>query len=423
MTESPGTAARRPDGGRAPLKIGMVSPYDYGAHGGVNVHVSNLAKQLRLRGHAVKVIAPLASAAERELEPDFIPIGRPVPVPFGGSTARIAVSFWRERSVRAVLQREAFDIVHLHEPAAVWLPITILRRSNALNVGTFHAFQSNRLYPIWRFYARRYCRKLSARIAVSKPAFDFANRFLPGDYDIIPNGVDVDLFSTPLPPIERFADGKVNILFVSRLERRKGLLHLVRAYSRLKWEHPNLRLIIVGAGNPGEEVLGVIGERNLHDVEFVGGVSPQDLPRYYQTADIFCAPKHRPRELRPHPGRGYGRRQAHRRHPHRRLPARRLRRRRGIARSAEGRRRAGRSAEAPHRRPRPAPRDGRARGAPPSSSTAGSASPTRWKPSTADCPSTATAPPPRYERLSPRPRASTRSSGPSAASAAPSPAS
>ncbi len=290
MTESSGTAARRADGGRAPLKIGMVSPYDYGAPGGVNVHVSNLATQLRLRGHTVKIIAPLASAAELELEADFIPIGRPVPFPTGGSTARIAISFWRERSVRAVLQREAFDIVHLHEPAAVWLPITILRCSNALNVGTFHAFQSNRLYPIWRFYARRYCRKLAARIAVSKPAFDFANRFLPGEYDIIPNGVDVDLFSTPKPPIERFADGKVNILFVSRLERRKGLLHLVRAYSRLKWEHPNLRLIVVGAGNPGEEVLGVIGERNLHDVEFVGGVSPQDLPRYYQTADIFCAP-------------------------------------------------------------------------------------------------------------------------------------
>ena len=290
MTESSGTAAPRSDGARAPLKIGMVSPYDYATPGGVNVHVANLAKQLRLRGHTVKVIAPLASASERELEPDFIPIGRPVPFPTGGSTARIAISFWRERSVRAVLRREAFDIIHLHEPAAVWLPITILRCSNAVNVGTFHAFRSNRLYPIWRFYARRYCRKLSARIAVSKPALDFASRFLPGEYDVIPNGVDVDLFSTPHPPIERFADGKVNILFVSRLERRKGLLHLVRAYSRLKWEHPDIRLIVVGAGNPGEEVLGVIGERNLHDVEFVGGVSPQDLPRYYQTADIFCAP-------------------------------------------------------------------------------------------------------------------------------------
>ncbi len=273
------------------MKIALVSPYDWAHPGGVNNHIRCLSGEFTRRGHRTTIIAPSSKPPDELTTPNLIAIGKPIPVPVAGSYARVTLSFHRAPKVKALLEAEEFDVVHIHEPLVSALPIMFLRYSKSLNVGTFHAYaRRSRGYPAWRPIFKRLLRHLHGKIAVSKPAADLISRYYPGYYNIIPNGVDLAHFGAGAPPIQRFMDGKTNILFVGRMEKRKGLAHLLAAYSRLKWEYPQTRLIVVGPGRLDAASANILGERALADVELVGPVDYADLPRYYRTADIFCSP-------------------------------------------------------------------------------------------------------------------------------------
>ncbi len=273
------------------MKIALVSPYDWAHLGGVNNHIQRLSHEFMGSGHRVAIIAPSSKPVEELDEPNLIVIGRPIPVPIAGSVARITLSFHRTRQVRAVLDEHEFDVVHLHEPLFPFLPVTVLRYSNAVNVGTFHAYTSwSKGYRSFRPLLKRWFRRLHGKIAVSRPAAEVVRHYFPGYYNIIPNGIDTRHFSADVSPIERFDDGKLNILFVGRMEKRKGLQHLLSAYGRIKWEYPQSRLIVVGPGKLDAASERILGERALQDVELVGAVGYGDLPRYYRTADVFCTP-------------------------------------------------------------------------------------------------------------------------------------
>jgi len=276
------------------MKIALVSPYDFAYPGGVANHISSLEHHLTQMGHDVKVIAP-ASKAVTTFGDKFIPIGKPRPIPTSGSIARVTISLWLSSRVKAVLDAEKFDVVHLNEQLIHMLCTTVLRLSNTANVGTFHAVAGRPGYdfgkPLATILLRKWFRRLDGRIAVSKPAMEFASKYFPGDYHIIPNGVDLERFSSDVSPIDKFMDGKLNILFVSRLEKRKGLNYLLQAYQQVKKEIPNSRLIAVGPGTRlRHKYEKWVARNNVEDVVFIGYVSYDDLPRYYKTADIFCVP-------------------------------------------------------------------------------------------------------------------------------------
>jgi phosphatidylinositol alpha-mannosyltransferase len=275
------------------VKIGLVSPYDLAHPGGVTEHVAHLAAEFQRVGHEVHIIAP-CSRTEPAVEgaPRIHAIGRAVPVPANGSVARISLSLTLARSVKRLLADEQFDVLHLHEPLMPALPLTVLRFSHAVNVGTFHAFRQSNIsaYFYGKSVLRYFVRRLQGRIAVSHCARDFVGEYFPGDYRIIPNGIDLARFGAPREPLPRYADGKLNVLFVGRLEKRKGVSHLLRAWRHVRQEIPNARLIVLGEGRPLEGYRRFAETHDMPEVVFTGYVSPEELLRYYHTCDVFCAP-------------------------------------------------------------------------------------------------------------------------------------
>lgn len=274
------------------MKIALVSPYDYPYPGGVTEHVRNLAEQFMARGHEVHVIAPSsAQPGSMPALPTVHRIGRPVSIPANGSVARITLPLRGYLQVKRLLTFQAFDIVHLHEPMMPALPLAVLHHSPAINVGTFHAFgKSSMAYFSAKQMLAPLFRRLHGKIAVSGPARDFVARHFPGDYRVIPNGIDYDRFATRLQPIDRFEDDRLDVLFVGRLEKRKGLEYLLRAWPAVHAEMPKARLLVVGGGRRLEKYRRWVREHAWHEVHFIGHVSPADLVRYYQTSDVFCAP-------------------------------------------------------------------------------------------------------------------------------------
>jgi len=272
------------------MSVGLVSPYDWSHPGGVSEHIRHLGHHLRLLGHDVKVLAP--SSRRDSSDPDFHRIGGVVAVPVNDSVARITLDFNLSRQVAEILEAERFDVLHFHEPFMPALPLTVLRMSKTANVATFHAFaKSNLGYYYGRPFFRPYLKRLHRTLAVSRPARDFLRQYFPGAQpEIIPNGVDVDTFRPDHTAIRHLRDGLLNVLFVGRLEKRKGLRDLVLGFRDFQDRVGQARLLIVGDGPLRSTVEDLVAAHKIENVVLAGYVPAEVLPRYYASADIACFP-------------------------------------------------------------------------------------------------------------------------------------
>ncbi len=276
------------------MKIALVTPYDYPYPGGVTLHVAGLDRAFRQWGHEVWILAS-SSKDEDELGHNVLKVaGGIIPLHASGSVSRVSLSPRLYRRVKNILQEKAFDIVHLHEPLMPMLPLAVLRHSRTVNVGTFHAYRetSHPGYEHGRHLLQPFFDRLDGRIAVSEAARDAVHRYFPGDYRVIPNGIDYERFNKEVEPLERYGDGRPTILFVGRLEQRKGFEHLFEAFARVRRTIPNACLLVAGAYSKEDKEPFVMRARyeGLRGIRFVGRVSEGDKPRYFRSCDVFCAP-------------------------------------------------------------------------------------------------------------------------------------
>jgi phosphatidylinositol alpha-mannosyltransferase len=271
------------------MKIGLVTPYVYPLPGGVNQHVRHLYANLRLRGHDVRILTS-SHGLQRASQGDVIRIGKGFSVPSNGSVGTITISPRYVSQVQDVLDRERFDLLHFHEPFVPFLSLVVLRQSTSVNIATFHAYGGfSPAYELGSRMFSSYPNRLHGRIAVSAAARHFIDRYFPGDYKVIPNGVDASRFARAVP-IARWQDGTKNILFVGRFEPRKGLLDLLKAYRILRKTGCECRLLVVGGGPQEREARRYVLTTRLGGVQFLGRVPDDERDALFKTADVYCSP-------------------------------------------------------------------------------------------------------------------------------------
>ena len=277
------------------MRIVVVSQSYYPRPGGVTEHVHHAAEELRRRGHDVTILTTnFANGAQPRIgrEEQTVRVGRNVLVPINGAWVNMTIGHNLVSQVRDVLRSIDPDIVHTHCPLAPTLPLVALNAAprGSRIVGTFHAAAAGSLgYRFFKWPLSRLAARMDTRIAVSEAARELAASYFPGDYTIIPNGVDCERFHPGHKPLPELRDGRFNVLFVGRLDRRKGVKYLFRAMNRVAVESPRrLRLVVVGDDGPRRNLLPRLSPKI--DLVLTGVVDPLVLPRYFASGDVFCSP-------------------------------------------------------------------------------------------------------------------------------------
>jgi phosphatidylinositol alpha-mannosyltransferase len=273
------------------MKIGFISFHSFSNPGGVKSHILGLSREFNKRGVETKIIVPRRHVFENYGK-DVILLGTSIPINIAGTQGDLCFNF-NPFAISKILKREKFDVLHFHNfvvPSG-W---QILDRSKCLNVLTFHANLDAMGGMMKNFYfTNRFFKELGEKMDgiigvanLNLEAFKDVNK----PKAVIPNGINLSEFHPGYLKVKRFVDNKINILFVGRIEERKGLIYLLEAYNLLKPIYDNIRLIIVGDGHLRQNCLNYARQNRIRDVHFEGVKNNEELKRYFETADIYCSP-------------------------------------------------------------------------------------------------------------------------------------
>jgi len=281
------------------MKIGLISFHSFYQPGGVKRHILGLYKELKKRGIETKIIAPRRKRSE-SYGKDIILLGTSFPLPFSGGISDLGINF-NPLAIERTLRKEKFDILHFHNfgfPSTLQI-LTSLYTSKTLNILTFHANVKGskilKRFPVLFYIIKKIIDwKIDGIIGVASLNLEPFKKYKKPKV-VIPNGIDLEVFNPNVPKIKKFLDGKINILYLSRIEKRKGLIYLLKAYKILQKTLPpklskSLRLIVCGEGPLKEKMENWVKKNNLKEVIFEGEIKEEEVVKYYNSCDIFCAP-------------------------------------------------------------------------------------------------------------------------------------
>jgi phosphatidyl-myo-inositol alpha-mannosyltransferase len=269
------------------MRIGMVCPYSFDVHGGVQSHVLQLAEVMHARGHDVSVLAP--SSPHVSLPDYVVSGGKAVPIPYNGSVARLRFGPATHRKVKRWLADGDFDVLHLHEPNAPSLSMLALMVAEGPIVATFHTSTTKSLtLSVFEPILRPMHEKIVGRIAVSDLARRWQMEALGSDAVEIPNGVDVGSFASA-PRLDGYPRPGKSVLFLGRYgEPRKGMSVLLGALPTLVKRFDDIEILIVGRGDE-DELRADAGKLAGH-LRFLGQVDDAQKASAMRSADVYCAP-------------------------------------------------------------------------------------------------------------------------------------
>ncbi len=276
------------------MKIGLVCPYNIAKGGGVQEIVRATQKELSKRGHDALILTPEPrDMAEYHRKDNIIFVG-------GAADFKSVLHTTSQFSMAAdtygitqMLEEEKFDILHFHEPWVPMLSRQILSRSQAVNIATFHAklpetLMSRTMAKVVTPYTKAVLKQLHVLTAVSEAASEYVRSLTDEPVSIIPNGIDLSMYKNPAA---KKADSPMQtLLYIGRLEKRKGVEYLLQAYKLLEERGPDVQLIIAGDGPDREKLEAMADELNISNITFLGYISEEEKVNLLTEADLFCAP-------------------------------------------------------------------------------------------------------------------------------------
>lgn len=274
------------------MKIGLVCPYSLARGGGVQEVVQALAVTLKRRGHEAVIITQRPSEYKNRQKKGVIFLGGGVDIHSFKTSNQISASITSEE-IDEMLEREKFDLLHFHEP---WIPLLsrqILTRSNSINIATFHAkvletMMARTIMKVVTPYTKSILGYIDVLTAVSPAAASYVQSLTEESIKIVPNGIDLKRFHRPRHL--NGSTGQQTILYIGRLERRKGVKYLLDAYKLVSLNRPDVSLIIAGDGPDRLKLEMYAAELDLPNVKFLGYVSETRKVKLLHSSSLFVSP-------------------------------------------------------------------------------------------------------------------------------------